>query len=134
MRLHIAVRSDQLVADRALDPRKVMNAVRRQLGEWLLVMGFSYVVVEYAGENWRATILEPRLFRTARADYFKVHGVRGAQLIELFEYLLDMRHPDWRDANGSCGDFRWSVSTGELIHTHYVRGTRKDHLTHQGWF
>jgi hypothetical protein len=114
--------------------RQAMHTVRRQLGEWLLMMGFQVVEVEYAGENFRTTTFEPRLFRNVGGQHYTVHGPGYARLIELFEYVLNVRVSDWRDGEGSWGKFRWIVTDGNLNHTHCLRGRRKLSRTKQGWF
>jgi hypothetical protein len=119
------------------DPRDVAATVtpptmsRRapDLCEWLRTMDFSFVQVEYVGAHEGGQFLAPRCYRAVRADHWSVVGARSAQLIALFTALLESRYPDWRAADGSCGDFRWDLNTDELVHTHYVRGERNDRYT-----
>jgi hypothetical protein len=43
------------------------------------------------------------------------------RLPRFLEDLLEMRHPDWEEAEGGRGDFEWHVASDKLVHLHGLR-------------
>jgi hypothetical protein len=38
-----------------------------------------------------------------------------------FREMLELRFPEWAMAEGSRGEFEWTVDTDELVHRHHWR-------------
>jgi hypothetical protein len=55
--------------------------------------------------------------------------VHSTVLQAVFRSLLSFRYPNWKDGDGSTGDFRWDLSSDSLIHTHYARGPNGNERT-----
>jgi hypothetical protein len=101
----------------------------KHVSDWLHLMDFSSIHVEYLGGEGRGEFFAPRCYRSTCSDPWTVVGERSAQLIQALAILLVSRYPNWQAAYGSCGDFRVDLNIQELIHTHYVRSERTDRLT-----
>jgi len=82
-----------------------------------------YVRMEYQGANGRGGFVHMEYLRSDGTHIEPVDPTVHATVLQaVFQSLLSFRHPNWKEGNGSTGDFRWDVAADSLIHTHYTLG------------
>ncbi|WP_129778638.1 hypothetical protein [Peristeroidobacter soli] len=87
----------------------------------------SYVRITYQGE-WDSGRVNDALFHGANGELINpsLPGRARRALWAFFHELLEVRHPGWKNAEGSRGEFEWELVRDELTHVHGWRNYSYD--------
>lgn len=91
------------------------------------------VCIEYDGQFDLPVIYKP-VYLTSRGELFTPRLPRtvAVELHAFLSDLLELRYPQWANAEGARGEFVWDVSADECSHTHSLRYTAYRTTTSKG--
>jgi hypothetical protein len=114
-------------------PVRSMRTHAPQLDRCLRRRDVVYVQFQYHGVGGRGGTVDEIAFTYADGSPELVEmGGLQKDLTATLLALLDDRHPNWCEGDGSCGDFRWDLQRNVLTHSHYTLGERNERMTHHG--
>lgn len=105
----------------AMSPIASMRTHASALDEYLRTLGFTYVRAEYVGQDGHGRFIAVRCYGSDCDDAWTVAGQVRSKFLAFFTSILEARCGNWRDGDGSCGDFLWDLAANTLRHTHYLR-------------
>jgi hypothetical protein len=114
-------------------PVRSMRTHAPQLDRCLRRHGVVYVQFQYRGVGGHfGTVDEITLtYADGSPELVEIGGLQSDLTATLLA-LLNERHPNWCEGDGSCGDFRWDLERNALTHSHYTLGERNERVTHHG--
>ena len=91
------------------------------------------VRIEYSGQFDFGVIDDP-VYLSCRGRLFSPRLAKtvAVELHEFLTELLELRYPQWSNAEGARGEFVWDISADECSHTHSLRYTAYETTTRQG--
>ncbi len=113
-----------------VDREHTMRSHVPELEKYLRDRHVAYVRSEYCGSEGKGEFEAIQFSRTDGSPCLIDDGVLNLRLKDTFRNLLNARYPAWLLGDGSCGDFRWSLSANLLTHVHCLRGAFRERNTH----
>ncbi len=91
------------------------------------------VRVEYDGQ-FDLPIIEDPVYLSRRGELFtpRLPKSIAVELHAFLSELLELRYPQWANAEGARGEFVWDVSADECSHSHSLRYTAYATTTRKG--
>jgi hypothetical protein len=107
---------------RSNETRKTLSRCLPEIARVIACAGVVRVRVSYDGREGFGEIEDP-VFYTAAGKLCSpgLSEPMRRQLLQFCEELLELRFPDWEDAEGARGDFEWHVASDKLVHLHGLR-------------
>jgi hypothetical protein len=128
-------RSDETTLDASAERTQTERLSRRMpaVAAALRKSAVAYVRIAYDGA-WDAGRVSDPLFYSENLILFNpTINSRTHRAVSLFfRELLETRHPGWRNAEGSRGEFEWELVRDHLTHIHGWRHFTYDFETLEG--
>jgi hypothetical protein len=83
--------------------------------------GIKRVQLFYYGDLDLGTLHYPIFIHSTNQDSLAIDSRTCAEVHVFFSEVLEMRYPQWANAEGARGEFCWDVQSDTLTHTHEVR-------------
>ena len=123
---------DPMAAPIAVDVSK-LSSLLPEVAHALRKARVGSVRIEYSGQFDFPVINDP-VYLSRRGDLFapRLAKTVTVELRVFLSELLELRYPQWSNAEGARGEFVWDISADECGHTHSLRYTAYETTTRTG--
>ncbi len=104
------------------ESRKTFSQCLPDIARAIAGAGVVHLRVSYDGREGFGDMEDPVMY-TAGGKLLptRLPEPMRRRLYRFLEDLLELRFPDWEEAEGARGDFEWHVASDKLVHLHGLR-------------
>lgn len=104
------------------ETRKTFSQCLPDIAQAIAQAGVVRVRVSYDGREGFGDMEDPVLYSASgKLMPTSLPEPMRRRLQRFCEELLELRYPNWEEAEGARGDFEWHVASDKLIHLHGLR-------------